>query len=245
MKLFTIMSNIILQWIGEGDTATCWEGSTLTHYLQPHLRCTISMSILYDEHPSGRQWSDLGHNPIQQLYHLRRIAQVRHSAHQWRSLQIGCSGSCRQWSGPRRASLDWTIVKGSLLGQQSCCLTSCSGLRMGCAIGGYTACAPRPDSRPTHHTSFAVASLGPLSGTVLPTNFCLHVVRCLHGSAPAYLTELLHAYTRDQRLRPAPHLQLTSCRPKRAVGRADFRVAGPAASNTLPSSLRAADSLYN
>ena len=72
---------------------------------------------------------------------------------------------------------------------------------------------------------------------------CLQVFKCLHGTAPSYLMELLHLHTRDRRLRPASLLQLAPCPPKRGVGRAGFRVAGPAAWNTLPPSLRAADSL--
>ena len=72
---------------------------------------------------------------------------------------------------------------------------------------------------------------------------CLQVFKCLHGTAPSYLMELLHLHTRDRRLRPASLLQLALCPPKRGVGRAGFRVAGPAAWNTLPPSLRAADSL--
>ena len=75
----------------------------------------------------------------------------------------------------------------------------------------------------------------------LHANPLRHVFRCLHGTAPPYLTELLHSYTRYQLLQPASHLQLTLCWPKSAVGRAGFRVARPAAWNTLPSSLGAAE----
>ena len=43
---------------------------------------------------------------------------------------------------------------------------------------------------------------------------CLRAFRCLHGTAPPYLTELLHPHTRDQWLQPAAHFQLTLCWPK-------------------------------
>ena len=63
---------------------------------------------------------------------------------------------------------------------------------------------------------------------------CLRVFKCLHGTAPSYLMELLHLHTRDRRLRLALLLQLALCPLKRGVGRAGFGVAGPAAWNTLP-----------
>ena len=63
---------------------------------------------------------------------------------------------------------------------------------------------------------------------------CLQVYKCMHGTGPAYLQELLHLYTRDQ---------LLPCHPKRKVGRAGFRIAGPVAWNGLPSVLRGADSV--
>ena len=72
---------------------------------------------------------------------------------------------------------------------------------------------------------------------------CLQVFKCLHGTAPPYLMELLHLHTRDQQLRPVSLLQLALCWLKHGVGRAGFHVAGPTAWNTLPPSLRAADLL--
>ena len=46
---------------------------------------------------------------------------------------------------------------------------------------------------------------------------CLRVFRYLHGTAPPYLTKLLHPYIRDQRLRRASYLQSTRCWSKRAM----------------------------
>ena len=58
---------------------------------------------------------------------------------------------------------------------------------------------------------------------------CLQVFKCLHGTVPSYLMELLHLHAKDRRLWPASLLQLALCPPKRGVDRAGFRDVGPAA----------------
>ena len=72
---------------------------------------------------------------------------------------------------------------------------------------------------------------------------CVYVYNCLHGSGPPYLRELLHVYTRDQRLRQVSPLELTTHQPRRKVGRAGFGVTGPAVWNKLPVTLRTMDSV--
>ena len=71
---------------------------------------------------------------------------------------------------------------------------------------------------------------------------CLIVHNSLHGTGPQYLRELLKLYVRDERLRQASNLQLVPCHPKRKVGRAGFRVAGPDAWHTLLAAIRSIDS---
>lgn len=72
---------------------------------------------------------------------------------------------------------------------------------------------------------------------------CLQVYKCLHDTGPSYLKELLHLYTRDQRLRQASHHQLVPRHPRRSVGRAGFSVSAPTSWNMLPSDLRQADTV--
>ncbi len=72
---------------------------------------------------------------------------------------------------------------------------------------------------------------------------CVLVYKCLDGTAPAYLVELLQRQVRDARLRQPCASELVTHRPRRKVGRAGFWVAGPAAWNELPPSLRTIDTL--
>lgn len=71
---------------------------------------------------------------------------------------------------------------------------------------------------------------------------CICVYNCLNNQGPLYLQELLNLHVRDQRLRQAAPLELVHRHPKRKVGSAGFGVAGPAAWNILPPTLRVVDS---
>ena len=95
-----------------------------------------------------------------------------------------------------------------------------------------------------HHTDLKTTSLASKSvfQSAVRYKLCLIVHNSLHGTGPQYLRELLKLYVRDKRLRQASYLQLIPCHPKRKMGRAGFRVAGPDAWHTLPAAIRSIDS---
>ena len=72
---------------------------------------------------------------------------------------------------------------------------------------------------------------------------CVLVFNCLHGTGPAYLSELLKRHVRDSRLRQPSGMELVAYRPKRKVGYVGFGTAGPRSWNSLPSSVQTMDSL--
>lgn len=72
---------------------------------------------------------------------------------------------------------------------------------------------------------------------------CTLVYRCLNGSGPQYLTELLKHRVRDARLRQPSTWELVVSRPRRRVGTLGFGFAGPDAWNSLPLSIRCIDTL--
>lgn len=74
---------------------------------------------------------------------------------------------------------------------------------------------------------------------------CVLVYKCLHGSAPGYLSELLQHHTRDSRLRQPTENELNVPRVLRKVGATSFSVAGPVYWNTLPEEIRRADDLLS
>ena len=145
------------------------------------------------------------------------------------------------WLSWLSSSVAWTTVMGFLLGQLNQCMTSCSGFKT--VLRGWWL-EQRVARGQTLHLMPALQQLHwvPVRQHVI-YKLCLQVFKFLHGTAPSYLRELLHLHTRDRRLRPASVSVYSTVSVERGVGRAGFRVAGPAAWNTLPSSLRAADSL--
>ena len=73
---------------------------------------------------------------------------------------------------------------------------------------------------------------------------CVIAFKCVHGSAPAYLKDLLQKQTRDSRLRQPQHNELQQHVARRKVGASSLQVAGPVLWNRLPPELRNTDKLY-
>ena len=67
---------------------------------------------------------------------------------------------------------------------------------------------------------------------------CVLVFKCLNGSAPTYLEELVHLYRRDERLRQPPANTLQSHPSKRKIGKSSFLVAAPSYWNELKPDIR-------
>uniref|UniRef100_A0A3Q3IT75 Reverse transcriptase domain-containing protein n=1 Tax=Monopterus albus TaxID=43700 RepID=A0A3Q3IT75_MONAL len=100
-------------------------------------------------------------------------------------------------------------------------------------------------TRKYEHISPVLASLH-----WLPVHFRVHykillfVFKSLHGSAPSYLTDLLHWHTPTRSLRSANQFLLSVPRTKRKLrGDRAFAVAGPKLWNDLPLSIRQASAL--
>ena len=67
---------------------------------------------------------------------------------------------------------------------------------------------------------------------------CVLVFKCLNGSAPVYLSDLVKRHKRDARLRQPPVNDLQKQVSKRKIGKSAFLVAAPSAWNDLPPKLK-------
>ena len=69
------------------------------------------------------------------------------------------------------------------------------------------------------------------------------VYKCVHGTAPSYLTDLIRPKCRDSRLRQPGQLDLHRSVPNKGVGAGAFGFAGPELWNNLPGGVRSSASL--
>jgi hypothetical protein len=74
---------------------------------------------------------------------------------------------------------------------------------------------------------------------------CVIVFKCIHGSAPPYIRDLVHKQERNSRLRQPRSNNLQIQHSRRKIGESSFQVCAPLIWNQLPHELKCIDKLYS